>query len=62
MTVPGRGGTADVVVPSVGRPSLGSLLRALAGQPAFTGRVLVVDDRARVDGDVLAGRAPADLG
>jgi histidinol-phosphate phosphatase family protein len=38
---------ADVVVPSVGRPSLAALLRSLAPQrERLGGRVIVVDDRA----------------
>jgi len=38
--------TVDVVVPSHGRPTLGSLLDALAAQRAsLPGRVIVVDDR-----------------
>ena len=40
---------ADVVVPTVGRPSLATLLDALRD---FPGRVLVVDDRPRPGGDL----------
>ena len=37
----------DVVVPTIGRPSLGRLLGALAAQSVpFQGRIIVVDDRA----------------
>ncbi len=39
--------TVDVVVPTIGRPSLGALIEALAAG-GFSGRVFVVDDR--VDG------------
>jgi GT2 family glycosyltransferase len=36
----------DVVIPTIGRPSLTALLRSLADQqPAIRGRILVVDDR-----------------
>lgn len=57
--VPGRHGTVDVVVPTVGRPSLAGLLHGLAADgAAFGGRMLVVDDRTRADGDVLAGHEP----
>ena len=44
----------DVVVPSVGRPSLGRLLAALAsGSGPRPGRVVVVDDRRRRRGPLL---------
>ncbi|HWC09587.1 MAG TPA: glycosyltransferase, partial [Acidimicrobiales bacterium] len=65
--VPGLRGpnaVADIVVPTVGRPSLATLLAALRWS---RGRVLVVDDRPHPDGDlpgvdghdveVLRGRA-----
>jgi Glycosyl transferase family 2 len=55
---------AAIVVPTVGRPSLRTLLSALAG---FTGRIVVVDDRphatsplpmpAGLDATVVRGRA-----
>ena len=58
--VDGLGGpnaaVADVVVPTVGRPSLTALLGALG---PFPGRVLVVDDRPDPDGDLPAA---ADIG
>jgi histidinol-phosphate phosphatase family protein len=55
-----NGPTFDVVVPTVGRPSLGVLvdaldaLRAMAATPPALERVLVVDDRSAAD-------APLDL-
>lgn len=49
----------DVVVPTVGRPSLAALLQALAtGHGPWPGRVLLVDDRRHPEGplvDVPAG-------
>ncbi len=46
MTVAGtEGASVDVVIPSVGRASLGTLLRALAADPGDLGSVIVVDDR-----------------
>jgi GT2 family glycosyltransferase len=56
--------TCDIVVPTVGRPSLHPLLWALAEQvdagptvPARP-RVIVVDDRTRPDGPLLGPTAP----
>jgi histidinol-phosphate phosphatase family protein len=46
----GRNAVADVVVPTVGRPSLTALLDALRD---FPGRVLVVDDRPDRDRDLV---------
>lgn len=41
---------AEIVIPTVGRPSLTTLLHALAAQePPWPGRVIVVDDRADAD-------------
>jgi histidinol-phosphate phosphatase family protein len=40
--------TIDVVVPTIGRPSLADLLGALSAQTVPPGRVLVVDDRPAV--------------
>jgi Glycosyl transferase family 2 len=41
----------DIVVPTIGRPSLGVLLEALAAQEEpITGRVVIVDDRRSPDG------------
>ena len=50
MTPPGAGAggapVIDVVVPTVGRPSLVPLLeRLVADRPSPTGAVIVVDDR-----------------
>lgn len=45
--------TYDVVVPSVGRPSLHGLLRALARQRIPAHRVLVVDDRREPERDLV---------
>jgi histidinol-phosphate phosphatase family protein len=55
VPVTGRRGlnaVADVVVPTVGRPSLSTLLDALA---QFPGRVLVVDDRPDPKGALTGG-------
>lgn len=44
------GPAAEIVIPTVGRPSLVDLLRALAAQdPRWPGRITVVDDRADAD-------------
>lgn len=40
----------EVVVPTVGRPSLGALVRALRADPVPPRRIVVVDDRADGDG------------
>jgi histidinol-phosphate phosphatase family protein len=52
----------DVVIPSAGRPSLDSLLEALArGEGPLPGRVLVVDDRRQPPGASLIPSVPAAL-
>ncbi len=52
----------DVVVPTVGRPSLRALLDALAAQAGrLPGRVVLVDGRGDRDGPLLPGGPPADL-
>ena len=47
----------DIVIPTVGRASLGLLLEDLAASVVSTGvsphRVIVVDDRSKVDGAVI---------
>ena len=58
MTVP----LFDVVVPTVGRPSLPRLLGALASAPGpRPSRVIVVDDRPHPAGPLLRPGPPADL-
>ncbi|HEX2041410.1 MAG TPA: HAD-IIIA family hydrolase [Acidimicrobiales bacterium] len=53
----------DVVVPTVGRPSLGDLLVALArGRGPAPDRILLVDDRRRPDGPLLPQGPPAGMG
>ena len=56
--------TFDIVVPTVGRASLGRLLDALgAGRGPLPGRVLLVDDRWDRSGPLLPGaRVPGWLG
>ena len=54
--------TVDVVVPTVGRPSLAALLHALAdGEGPLPGRVIVVDDRRRPAGPLLGDPVPPPL-
>jgi histidinol-phosphate phosphatase family protein len=54
--------TLDLVVPTVGRPSLATLLDALAGADGpLPGRVLIVDDRRDAAPPLLPGGAPARL-
>jgi histidinol-phosphate phosphatase family protein len=50
----------DIVVPTVGRPSLQTLLRAL-DRECFPGRIFVVDDRREHHVPLLAAGVPADL-
>jgi histidinol-phosphate phosphatase family protein len=47
--------SADIVIPTVGRPSLADLVAALAAQPVQARRVLIVDDRG------TAAAAPLSL-
>ncbi len=56
--------TYDVVIPTVGRSCLATLLSALAAQDGpLPGRVLVVDDRPRPDIELaLGGNGPGPLG
>jgi hypothetical protein len=55
-------GRFDVVVPTLGRPSLARLLAALADAPGpRPGRVLLVDDRRRRGDPLLPGGAPGWL-
>ena len=52
----------DVVVPTVGRPSLGELLDALAGAAGpLPGKVLLVDDRLEPEGPLLPNGPPPRL-
>jgi histidinol-phosphate phosphatase family protein len=52
----------DVVVPTVGRPSLARLLEALAaGSGPLPGRIVLVDDRRRRPRPLPTGGAPARL-
>ncbi len=52
----------DVVVPTVGRPSLQRLLDALAGQRrTLPGRVFLVDDRPDPSSPLLPGGSPPNL-
>ncbi|HEX9994548.1 MAG TPA: glycosyltransferase family 2 protein, partial [Acidimicrobiales bacterium] len=52
----------DIVVPTVGRPSLGRLLRALAdGTGPRPGRVVLVDDRRAPSSPLLPGGPPEAL-
>jgi HAD superfamily hydrolase (TIGR01662 family) len=51
---------ADVVVPTLGRPSLRALLEALATGP-LPGRVLLVDDRREPRGPLLPEEPPSRL-
>jgi HAD superfamily hydrolase (TIGR01662 family) len=54
--------TFDVVIPTVGRPSLDVLLRSLAAaRGPRPGRVILVDDRRRADAPLFPGRRPSDL-
>jgi len=54
--------TVDLVIPTVGRESLGRLLDALAaGDGRRPGRVLLVDDRRDRSVPLLAGRGPGWL-
>jgi hypothetical protein len=54
--------TVDLVIPTVGRESLGRLLDALAaGDGPRPGRVLLVDDRRDRSVPLLAGRGPGWL-
>ncbi len=50
----------DIVVPTVGRPCLGSLLDTLAAE-GVEARVILVDDRSRAPTPLLARRPPAGL-
>jgi histidinol-phosphate phosphatase family protein len=52
----------DLVVPSLGRPSLARLLEALGqdGGPG-PGRIVLVDDRRRASGPLVPGGVPAGL-
>ena len=50
--------TIDVVVPTVGRPSLGRLLERLARQSDGLGTVFVVDDRGSTDQPLKVDAAP----
>ena len=53
---------ADVVVPTVGRPSLYALLYSLAASTGpLPGRVLLVDDRRELDGQLLPDGVPPRL-
>jgi hypothetical protein len=57
--VTGRPPTFDVVVPTIGRPSLSTLLDALVTQwPDGGGRILVVDDRPAGGGVVTCAGPP----
>jgi histidinol-phosphate phosphatase family protein len=52
----------DVVVPTIGRPTLGDLLESLALQPPpHPGRVLLVDDRHRPSRPLITHQLPAAL-
>ncbi len=56
------GPQADVVVPTVGRPSLYALLDALAASTGpLPGRMLLVDDRREPDGPLLPSGVPPRL-
>jgi histidinol-phosphate phosphatase family protein len=58
MTAP----VADLVIPTLGRPSLAHLLEALAAGPAaFPGRILLVDDRRDASSPLLDDEVPAEL-
>jgi HAD superfamily hydrolase (TIGR01662 family) len=50
--------SVDVVIPSAGRESLGALLAALGAGEGRAARILVVDDRARPAGPLLARPLP----
>jgi hypothetical protein len=53
---------ADVIVPTVGRPSLRRLLEALAaGSGPLPGRILLVDDRRSPDGPLLPDGPPSRI-
>ena len=52
--------TYDIVVPTVGRPSLATLLQALADQPV-TGLVILVDDRRDRGTPLLPDQPPGPL-
>ena len=55
-------GTVDVVVPTVGRPSLGALLEALAGGAGpLPETIILVDDRRDRAGPLLPDGPPARL-
>jgi histidinol-phosphate phosphatase family protein len=54
--------SVDVVVPTVGRPSLTALLQALEAGPTLPARIVLVDDRRHADAPLLASAPPAALG
>jgi histidinol-phosphate phosphatase family protein len=54
--------SVDVVVPTIGRPSLATLLAALsAGEGPLPGRIVLVDDRRDATRPLLPGGAPSRL-
>ncbi len=56
------GPRADLVIPTIGRPSLRELLAALAvGRGALPGRVVLVDDRRDPEGPLLPDGVPLRL-
>jgi hypothetical protein len=52
--------SVDIVVPTIGRPSLGALLAALAREAPLPGALVLADDRAAASPD-LAARVPPAL-
>jgi len=53
----------DIVIPTLGRPSLAVLLQALTqGHGPSADRIVIVDDRRAADGPLLAAGTRAQLG
>jgi histidinol-phosphate phosphatase family protein len=53
--------TIDIVVPTLGRPSLTALLEALAAGGSLPDRIVLVDDRRRPAGELLPTGPPGAL-
>ncbi len=53
--------TLDIVVPTLGRPSLAALLEALAAGPTLPARIVLVDDRRHAATPLVPSGPPAAL-
>jgi histidinol-phosphate phosphatase family protein len=53
--------TIDLVIPTLGRPSLAALLRALGAGATLPDRIVLIDDRRAARTPLLAAPAPAAL-